>query len=526
MKNSPRVPVIRSKPLTALVAGCALAALSATASLASSEMDCRYSLDTVGSLKSLDNVDGLFADYIAQSIRDYFATQPRFLLQDLSRSDAVLSGSKLPYSKLIDDEQVLAKVARTTRSSTLIRTKIFKEGARYRFTIDWLHAPKMEAISSEVFFIDEPARGQALGAEEIKTQVQAALDRLIRKIPFLGHITGRDQSTVTLNVGDALGLRKGDTLVVGTLEEVKRHPLLKSIVEWRTLQTGKLEVDQVDRGITFTKILEEDPARPIARFNKLLTVIPKSDPIQSARTEPTDETQAPLPERTAPAKYGWISAGMLLGNASRQVSDATGTTGKDGGGYGGGARADAQIWLDRQWFAEGRLGFSYYPYSQSDLATGTDTGASSSVMLYEQKLGVGYSYLPGADFFGAKSWVKLGTQTFSFTLPKSAAEQTNPVKFSGLYLGLGGDLPLREGWGAQMNLDFGLTKTVTESSGLLGKATSATIVDFYAGTFKYLKPRLLFRMGFNFVAHGAEYPAGATLSHRTITVMPSWVMLF
>ncbi len=530
MKSSPSLRSSRSERargrwIVAGPAALALLALAAPHARASAELDRRYALDTVGSLKSHDNVDGLFADYVSEAIREYFANQPRFLLQDLSRSDAVLAKSKTPYPKLIEDQQILVKVARATRSSTLLRTRIFKEGPRYRFTLDWLHAPKMEVLATEVFYMDEPGRGEALGAEQIKAQLHDAIDRMVRKVPFQGTLTGRDQASVTLNVGESAGIRKGDTLVIGTIEEVKRHPLLKSIVEWRMVQTGKVEVDQVDRGITFGHVIEEDTSKPISKNNKLMEVIALPDPVLSAKASSTGDLPA-LTDRMDPPKYGWISAGLIAGSFSRQTADSTGTTGKDGGGLGAGANAEAQIWLNRQWFVEGVLGYSLYGYSQTDLASGAASGEGFTSTLFQQRLGVGYSYIPGSDFFAAKSWVKIGTQSNSYSLARSAAEQTSPIRFTGYYLGIGGDLPIRNGWGAQMNLNFGLTNTANETDGAFGDSESATNVEFYAGAIKQVRPRLLFRVGLDFVAQGATYSSGATLSHHAITIMPSWVMLF
>lgn len=525
MKSSRLKSASRSRLVLACLLFAASALLAAGVARASAELDRRYSLDSVGALRSLDNVDGLFTDYVSKAIREYFAGHPRFVLQDVSRADAVLEGSKLEYSKLIDDPKVLAKLAHATRSATLIRTKIFKEGLRYRFTLDWLLAPRMDVLASDVFFLEEPARGQALGAEEIASQLQASLERLIAKVPFVGQVTGRDQSTVTLSVGEELNLRKGDVLVVGTLEEVKRHPLLGTIAEWRTVQTGRLEVEQVDRSVTFARITEEEAQRPVARYNKILSVTPKPDPVVNPSELGSRSSEA-MPDRTDPPRYGWVSAGPLVGMAGRQSASADGLTGKSGSGFGAGARADAQIWLNRRWFVEAMFAYGYSMYSQSDIASGSASTSSPSLTLYQQKLGVGYSYLAGSDFFAAKSYVKLGTETHSYTLPRDAAELTNPVSFGGLYLGLGGDLPLRGAWGAQLDLNFGLTGSVTETSSPLGNASSSTRVDFYAGVFKRLKPRFLFRVGVDFAAHGAEYTGGATLSQNMLSIYPSWVMLF
>ena len=95
------------------------------------------------------------ADYVANAYKNFFSHQSRFVLQDLSKADALLGKSKLPYYKVIDDADVLNQIARSMRSESIIRTKIYKEGTRYRFVIDWLHAVRMELIASETVVIEE-----------------------------------------------------------------------------------------------------------------------------------------------------------------------------------------------------------------------------------------------------------------------------------------------------------------------------------------------------------------------------------
>src|SRR4051812_28798147 len=142
-----------SRRLGAFVALACLSSVPAwtTPAHASAELDRRFALETVGFLKAWDNVDGLFADYVAQAYRTYFAHQSRFVLQDLSKADPLIERSKLPYAKVIDDPEILTQLARAMRSQTVIRTRIRKDMGSYRFTIDWLIAPHMDVLASESF---------------------------------------------------------------------------------------------------------------------------------------------------------------------------------------------------------------------------------------------------------------------------------------------------------------------------------------------------------------------------------------
>src|SRR4051812_43818557 len=110
-----------ARPALAVLGGLLVLGSSGLAR-ASAELDRRYSIETVGFLKSWDNVDGLFSEYVARAYREYFAHQSRFLVQDLGKADAILSHAKIPYAKLIDDPEVLLQLSRSARSQSILRT--------------------------------------------------------------------------------------------------------------------------------------------------------------------------------------------------------------------------------------------------------------------------------------------------------------------------------------------------------------------------------------------------------------------
>src|SRR6478609_5668088 len=66
---------------------------------ATAELDHRYALETLGALRSWDNVDGLFGDYVKTAYQEYFSHQSRFRFQDLSKVDSALMTAKIPYQK-------------------------------------------------------------------------------------------------------------------------------------------------------------------------------------------------------------------------------------------------------------------------------------------------------------------------------------------------------------------------------------------------------------------------------------------
>jgi hypothetical protein len=499
-------------------------AINAAQIYASVELDRKYSLDSVGFLKAWDNVDGLFADYVTDAYKAYFAGQSRFLSRDISRANSLLARSKIPYSKLIEDRKILGQLSRATKSATLIRTKIYKEGNQYRFIIDWLHAPQMDLLSTVEFTLEQPEGRKSFGVEEIRNILAQGLDQLILKVPFRAHVTGRDQQAVTINIGSNTSLKAGDKVVVGTLEEVKLHPLLHSVVDWRSSETGRMEVETIDGGMAFCRVLQEEPGRKIARYQKVVQILPK--PLDTS-VEPDAQSKEQASARDAPPEFGWASAGLWLGQLSRQYSaTASGGTasGKNGSGIFYGAKADVQVWLFRTLFAELGLGYATSSYTQKDLATGT---ASSSVTVSTSmsQFGLGYLHYLTPNMFGPKGWAKVAYQGLSYTMPDSDDEFTGPTSFGGLALAVGADLPLWNVYGALLSFDYGVMQTAA-AEGVTGTPSGVTNMGFYLGGYYRLAPKMTVRTGIELLMSGADMGSGASLTHSAVSIGPSLLYYF
>jgi hypothetical protein len=517
----------RTVVLLGLAAAICAAVVPARAARASAELDRKYALETVGALRSWDNVDGLFADYVAAAYRDYFSRQTRFRMQDLSKADELLIHSKLPYSKAIEDPEILGQLSRSLKAQSLLRTRIFKEGPRYRFTIDWLHSPGMDVLATETFNLEDAgvAGGGAVsdgsgarefaGLGDIKGKLQAALDRMFAKVPFVGQVTGRDNGDVTVNLGAVTGLKRGDTLLVGTIEEVRKHPLLKEIVEWRIVPTGKVEVDSVDEALAFGHVTEQEDGREISRYQKITRVIPKPEEHKDA-TGPATPPKDPMEE---PPRLGFAVASLWTGGYSREYSSQAQTF--SGGGFLYGARAAGEIWLNRDFFVDLAMGYGAFGYSQTD-STGTATPAGSvGGNVFTLTADLGYTYLITGDFFGPRAWLKAGYHSGSYTLPVNANEATSPYSVKSIFLGLGGDLPIRDNYGANVELDFGAFNFASETGGIDGNVSSSHDAVIYIGGYYRYKPRILFRLGFEIQGNGSNFDLPSSISQKTLAILPA-----
>ncbi len=526
------------RPIAAIFfAALALATLThVPLAKANSELDHRFALSTIGALKSWDNVDGLFGEYVLAAYKEYFSKQSRFRLQDFTKADAILASSKLPYNKAIEDPEILGQLSRSLRTESILRTRILKEGADYRFTIDWLHSPQMEIMSTETFTLTEPGarhtragesaqgNGDFPGLGDIRGSLKVALDRMFGKVPWLANVTGRDNNSATVNIGALAKLKPGDTLVIGTIDDMKKHPLLRSIVDWRITPTGRLIVEQADEGIAFCKVLNEEEGKQIARLQKVIQIIPKTELASQAEVIRESEIDPTLDETP---RLGFLMGSLLAGNMSRQYSTMSGTTGKSGGGMLIGASGLGEVWFNKEFFANLGLSYSSFAYSQSDIATGVaDTAVIGGTSIFGFKLGLGYSFLLTGDFFGPKAWIKAGYNSNSYTFPTIDTSFTAPFSEKAFFLGLGGDLPIRNNWGARLELEFGLLNSASETSSLNGSVSSASHARIYFGGYYRYKARITFQAGFEIQADGADFDSGASLSHKTYNFIPSVLYYF
>jgi len=528
-------------------------AIAGIRSDASTDLDHQYLFETVGALRTYDNVDGLFADYVSGAYREYFSTQSRFVYQDLAKADTILSKSKIPYLELIEDQKILAQLSRSMNLQSLIRTKIRKEGPQYRITLDWLHAPSIDLIATETFTLNE-----AQEISKIQFAITKGMDRLIAKIPFFGHVTGRDGDSIIVNIGSAHSIAPGDELVIGTIDEAKRHPLLKAVVDWRISRTGKIVIDQVEEKIAFCKIVEEAPGRSIQRFQKVIEVLPKPEVTKRRRGKslrqefndqappegaPTigedaeggfhDEELGPKEEPgplDLPPRMGFVAANLGIGSYSRDYG-APSTDNSGGrigsGGYLGG-KLEGQLWITGQVFGDLVLGYGSGNYEQN-LSSNSATKSPNSTLttsLSQFRMDVGYNFIGAEKVTSAKGWIRGGYRSDSYSFPTNLTEHLGSTTFKAFFMGIGADLPIRNDIGLLLGVDFGLINSASETGLTSGDVTSSSNVDVHFGGYYRVKPRLLVRLLANMLNQSADFGVTKSASHKAFIVYPGVVFLF
>ncbi len=490
------------------------------------DLDRQFRLETLGYLRPLDNLDGVFAESITSAFEKFFGQQNRFVLTDLRAVDSVVTRSKLPYEKVIYDAQILKQVSVTTGTESFIRTRVQKVGANYDFKLEWLHAPKMEILAEVHFVLEEPKNGASFDGEFLGEKLKEQLSKLVHGLPFYGSVTGRVQESVTLNIGDGDGVKAGDRVELATIDEVKVHPLMNRVVSWKLRPVGTLLVEKVDGGMAFCHLLSEEPGLEVSRFQKVTRIEKAPSPVvQEAVGVVPEGVRTHAVEATQP-RLGWMSVGLPLGSYSRLTTANNGALSNRGGGLALGAQVETEVLLNGNWFFGFKLAYLSWDFLQRDrLGFQTQASLAGGVPGSDVSYGLNFGYRVdfSGEMAGGKGWLKLGFKSAQTGLPSSVLENTGKLTLSSIVVGAGGSYPFLTQWTALVDLKLRLMSFAS----LNGKSASGN-ADFniVMGANYQLSPRMTIRAAMEYQVISVVSAGGTSVDQNLVTIAPALLYQF
>lgn len=446
-----------------------------------------------------DNVDGAFREPVAQSYKDVFDRNPRFELVDSpSAADSVIKTSLTKKTSGIDVEISL----------------VAKE-------------------SDEIFSTDKTTIPTEASGSETGDAVKQLLKTTLKRIPFYGTITGRDDKELTFDIGAAHGLHKGDLLQVSRVDNIKRHPLLKTIVDAQLVPVGTAAVDEVEETIAFGHVHNEIAGEKIQKMHKITAVegrLSVPEKARSADDESSSVSEKPTKQDEDGPSLGWFGLGVYLGSFSSSTSPGSGgTAGFSGSSFSPGVKAAGELWITKRWFADMTLGVTSFSYLQTDERVEVQSGrneASASTRSFG--FNFGYRYLPHGNLRGPQAFVKLGYYSYTFDVMSVAADLQSSKSYSGLNFGIGGSLPfIAETTGALLNFNLLMFPGLEEGTYKTGESSDASGVNFFVGLYHFLNPNLAVRAGISFDVYSADFDEGrSSTSQRQVGFLPSLLYYF
>ena len=441
-----------------------------------------------------DNVDGVFKAPVEQSYKQVFDHNPRFeLTTDKSSADAD------------------------------IRTIIDKKTSGLDIEIDLILGQTGEVFSADKTTVPSNASGQDTGVA-VKQLLKAALKR----VPFYGTVTGRDGKELTFDIGSAQGVKEGDIIQISRIDNIKRHPLLKTIVDVQIVPVGSAAIDQVEDTIAFGHVYKEITGEQIQKYHKVTA-------IEGHIQEPAvDEPQKPQESNLVVEKdsdddsdrphLGYVGLGVGLGGFSSSTSIGNGARTLSGSAFNLGMKLNGELWFTKNWFGDLTLGASTMSYGQADTTTNINPPGVAA-KTYTFGIDGGYKFLPTGSIRGPQIAVKLGYYSFSWSVPVDSATLLTGKTYSGLNLGLGGVLPIMSpNTGALLNLNLLLFPSLNEDEPKTGPDSSPSGVTFYFGGYYFLNPKLSLRGGIDVEIFSSDFGpdnSRASTSQKAISFIPS-----
>jgi hypothetical protein len=193
-----------------------------------------------------------------------------------------------------------------------------------------------------------------------------------------------------------------------------------------------------------------------------------------------------------------------------------------------GGVAEGQLWIDQSLFVDGAMTYSLPGgYAQTNAAgdeTLAATGSSASIMRW--RVGAGYLFRATREVLGPRGFVRIGYGSDSYSLTANEAEYVGTTTFGGLFLGLGGDLPLRGNYGLHLSTDFGLLQSMTETGYTSGDAQGVTSVRFNLEGYGWWGPRLRVGGGIQVGTQSVTFDNDRSISSLGISCGPNFTFFF
>ncbi len=250
-----------------------------------------------------------------------------------------------------------------------------------------------------------------------------------RTIPYDGKVMGVVGDQVTLDVGRMYTVKVGQPITLKRLKQVKKHPLLKKIVEWDTvvLATGKI----------FN--ISENQALGVVKSYKTENKIQVGDWVRIEKMEedsPLTDLQDYNSRKDSFGKLGIASLALSLGTSSLS---STNSSSRRMDGIMIGFDANVEAWVTRNWFGVIGLERSLGNISK---ASGNFDSSKTTYQRGTFELGGGYKYLPLGFFYGPQVDFKLSYLNNIYKADYNQPDGIGSFNVSGFAIGVAANFPV------------------------------------------------------------------------------------
>jgi hypothetical protein len=358
--------------------------------------------------------------------------------------------------------EVIRVVADKLKAGSIIRINLVKEINGLEIQLDVVGANGDDILFSEKSISNND------DLEVAAQTIRNWLEIYGKIIPYDGRIAGILGDQITLDISKGYSIKIGQEFTVKRLKGIKKHPLLKKIVEWdaRVMASGKVFNISDNQALGVVKVYKTDAKLQVGDWVRL-------EKLKDDKT--LDELRYPVDNKDAFGKLG-IASFYLVASSSALNASASGSNRV--GGYMLGFEGRAEAWVTRNWFGLFEIDRSLGTLKK------TSGDLDSSKVDYQRgtfKLGGGYKYLPLGFFYGPQVDLYGGYSASTYKADVSEADGFGEFGYSGFYLGVGTNFPLGREYRGILRAEFMPFPEFNDEDSVYGSAKSSSWLQMELG---------------------------------------------
>lgn len=478
-----------------------------------SPVDQELTIRYLGVLPVKDNLEGIYARPLEEKLTELLKNHHRWNYRPLT-----MAGPMPDMLELEQKPETVIGLSAGSEADALVATQLSKgpRGISLRMNLFLRKTGRLIAQAQ----LNDHAR---FDLPDVQMQTAALLEKLLEKIPYQGHVLSRTGNRVTVNLGKRDGLAEGQTLSAVQIIGVDRHPKFQFIVQSHKEVLGTIKILKVEDTLSFGSVAYERERGSI-RKNTKLSGLEKVAYTVPDRLESEAENQRPEREKLGnplifgqnagewkpinPPTFGQV--GVRIGGGSYNGKTSLSSSGslEASTSLYPQIALDGELWINPEWTAR-------FKWEQGIASTDNPLGGDPSSLSHSLSafaLMIGYNFLLQQEYFGPKIEVSAGFSSYGASVDDSEPTGLTSMKYSGLTLGLRGNMPVTDDkkWRAGLGLNIVFKPSLKETPVTSGDESSNAVNDFNFTVSHQLKVNLLIVGDLNFRLYRATFTGAGT----------------
>ncbi len=334
------------------------------------------------------------------------------------------------------------------------------------------------ADNGEDVYFSEKSYLESNEIEIINQTIRAWLDMYSKMIPYDAKILGVLGDQITMDVGKGYPMTIGQGLVVKRLQNIKRHPLLKKVVDWDSTILAEGKIFNISDNQALASLHSYRGEKRVLPGDWVRLIQPESDVIVEL-----PKNKKSLDDQ--PGTLGVLSVALFGSRSTLNTTVPSDSIRMGGNLYGLNFRLEG--WVTREYFGavEVERGVGSLKKVSGDPDKSKISANTSTV-----KVTGGYKYLPIGFFYGPQIDFYTGYVRYNYDLDSSPLDGFGKNTISGIVLGTAANVPLSREFRFFAHAEFIPFPSFTEIDALYGTATGVTSMELELGIkYQYL-PRI------------------------------------